>query len=239
MALDRVLEEKQPAPAGEKVALVLHGLIRSRFSMNGIVRHLASEGYTAYTVGYPSTRLSIEDHAVFLHKIIDGQKQATEIHLIGHSMGGLVIRTTLAQFPDPRVRRVVMMGTPNLGAQRADTFSRVWLFPVILGPAGMQLVTSKGGIIHSLPPIAPVEVGIIAGGTGGKRGIDPFFGEDNDGIVSVASTRLPGARDFLVVPYLHAILPDSKTIHESTANFLKHGYFRTEELRRPIPVPKA
>jgi hypothetical protein len=102
----------------------------------------------------------------------------------------------------------------------------------------MQLVTTPGGIIHSLPSTAPIEVGIIAGGTG-KRGIDPFFGEDNDGIVSVASTRLPGARDFLVVPYLHAILPDSKIIQQSTASFLKHGYFRSEELRQPIPAPKA
>ena len=79
------------------------------------------------------------------------------------------------------------------------------------------------------------EFGIIAGGTGSDEGHNPLLEGDDDLVVSVAETRLAGARDFLVVPALHTVIMDDPTVQECTSRFLQAGYFRSEEARCPIP----
>ena len=57
---------------------------------------------------------------------------------------------------------------------------------------------------------------------------------DNDGIVTVASTRLAGARDFLLVNDLHFFMLVSPNVQKHVLEFLNHGYFVSEEKRQPI-----
>ncbi len=132
-----VLSELAPLPSNDttnETVLVLHGLIRTRYSMEIINRHLLHHGLDAHTVAYPSTQAPIETHAQHLSSIIAAIPGTAPIHLVGHSMGGLVARTYLDGDPDPRVRRVVMIGTPNQGAEKALFFQRIGLIPLV-GPA--------------------------------------------------------------------------------------------------------
>ena len=56
-------------------------------------------------------------------------------------------------------------------------------------------------------PVPATEIAVIAGGNG-SAGYNPFLSADNDGIVTVAGTRLPGmAADCLILRSLHARLP--------------------------------
>ena len=48
---------------------------------------------------------------------------------------------------------------------------------------------------------------------------------DDDGLITVASTRLPGASDFLLVPTLHVLLPLDAKVMKYTLSFLQHGQF--------------
>jgi hypothetical protein len=78
------------------------------------------------------------------------------------------------------------------------------------------------------------EFGIIAGGRGNENGYNPWLPGDDDGIVSVESTRLAGAADFLLLPLNHAELRSDDKVLECTLRFLQHGYFVSPEKRQPI-----
>ncbi|MBC8242728.1 MAG: hypothetical protein H8E30_19990 [Alphaproteobacteria bacterium] len=74
-------------------------------------------------------------------------------------------------------------------------------------------------------PMLRYPFGIIAGGKGNGEGYNPLLPGDDDGTVAVSETMLTGARDFIVVPAIHAqISNDPKTI-EATLNFLNSGCF--------------
>jgi len=64
-------------------------------------------------------RLDIRDSAKKLKATVDASLQAGDrLLFVAHSMGGLVVRSFLQQFPDQwnRVDRFIMMGTPNFGS---------------------------------------------------------------------------------------------------------------------------
>jgi hypothetical protein len=82
----------------------------------------------------------------------------------------------------------------------------------------------------------PFEFGILAGGKKDGRGYNPLLPGDDDGVVTVDSTRLAGARDFRIVPALHSFFMNDPKIHELTRRFLAHGHFESEESRQPITV---
>jgi len=223
-------------PQGPRV-VILHGLIRTRRSMDVLARHLRQHGMNAYTVGYPSLQIAIGSHARHLQQIISGLEGDDPIHIVGHSMGGLITRAYLELGPDPRIKRIVMIGTPNQGAEKATLVQRTGLLPFI-GPAACQLVPGDGGIVHQLASnptsLYGVEIGIIAAGGPGGRGYTNLIPCDNDGVVTVASTMLAGAADFHLVRGIHTFMPSLLTVRDATERFLRYGYFRTESDRHPI-----
>ena len=57
---------------------------------------------------------------------------------------------------------------------------------------------------------------------------------DNDGTIDVETTKLTGARDFLVVPVLHSFIMDNATVQECVLRFLRHGHFVSERQQHPL-----
>ncbi|QDU59794.1 Alpha/beta hydrolase family protein [Planctomycetes bacterium Pan216] len=235
-ALQRLLAGREKPETPKEVVLLLHGIIRTHHSMRGLAKYLERHGYGTYTVAYPSTRLAIERHAENLRRIVDGLDEADTIHLVGFSMGGLVIRSFLGDSPHPRIGRVVMLGTPNQGAMKADWWHRNWGYRKVMGPAGQQLQTGACGITTQLPQTLPVEFAVVAGARGNGRGYSWILEGDDDGTVSVASTRLAGARDFTTVRSLHTFLMTNRHAQEMVLRFLNEGSLRGEEHRSPIPL---
>jgi hypothetical protein len=135
--------------------------------------------------------------------------------------------------PDPRYHRLVMLGTPNLGAELAGMLKNLFLFRAVYGPAGQDLVPGEGSVIAGLPTPA-FQFGIIAGGKGDDNGFNRFIPGDDDGTVTVASTRLPGATDFLRIPRLHSFLMADPTALQAIRCFLESGRFFPD--RDPQPV---
>ena len=78
---------KLPAVKG-KVVIVLHGLGRTRNSMNTITQYLRKQSdYTVLSMSYASTRAEVQDHAQALAQVIKGLPQAKEINFVAHSLG--------------------------------------------------------------------------------------------------------------------------------------------------------
>ena len=90
------------------------------------------------------------------------------------------------------LRRVVMIAPPNHGSLAARRLSNNSAFRAILGKPGVQLGTEWSWLESELM-VPPCEFGIVAGGTGGG-GFSPFHPGDDDGRISVETTRLSGAR---------------------------------------------
>jgi pimeloyl-ACP methyl ester carboxylesterase len=231
--LNRVKADQNLGPMEGPVVVVVHGIIRSSKSFNRMRTELEADGYTVVGFDYPSTQVTIQESAEYLHRMLESLEGVTEIHFVAHSMGGLLVRTYLKEHADPRIGRMVMLGVPNHGANMANMLKTNPLFRLFFGPAGQQLVEDPEGYIAALPT-PEFEFAIIAGARGTEDGWNPLIKGDDDGTVELANTRLPGAADFMTVNGLHSFLMDREDVIEATRNFLRAGALRADGERQPI-----
>ncbi|QDU08433.1 alpha/beta fold hydrolase [Gimesia aquarii] len=236
--LEEIKQAQQLKPMQGKAVILIHGIIRSSKSFEKMKRACQKTGRLVVPFDYPSTQCTIPENAKYLEKVINSLKGIEEIELVVHSMGGLVVRSWIAQQTtvDPRIKRMVMLGVPNRGANMADRFRSNLLFKVIFGPAGQQLVTEANSDFITALPTPPFPFGIVAGGRNTLKGYNPLIPGDNDGTVGVSSTRLPGAVDFILVPVLHSFMMNDPSIIEHTLFFLKTETFRESGKAQPIPI---
>ncbi len=233
--LEQIRKSNDLKPDTGHAVIYLHGIGRSSRSMRPILNGMPVKGFVHVPFEYPSTRVSLEQSANYLHSLIQSLSDVSKISFVVHSMGGLVVRRYLKDHNDPRLHRLVMLGTPNSGAELADMLKRNMVYRTVYGPAGQELVTDSNGTISSLPTPS-FEFGVIAGGKGDDKGFNPLLPGDDDGTVTIASARLPGAADFLRVPQLHSFLMSDETVISAVGCFLEHGRFSME--REPAPIVK-
>ena len=221
--------------------------------VDGLALPLPSEegGYQVFNVEYPSTQHDIGQIAKSLRHIVDHLDGIEEINFVGHSMGNIVIRHYLGDLaregtgadgagpsPAPRFGRCVMLGPPNQGARLAEVFADNALFRQIAGDAGQQLGVDWPELEKRLATPA-FEFGIIAGGRSGPKGYNPMLAGDNDGVISVETAKLDGARDFIVVPVIHSFIMDNAKVQQYVLHFLQHGSFIAEKQRHPLGKDEA
>jgi pimeloyl-ACP methyl ester carboxylesterase len=238
---DFAAKEAWPKPK-PKVVITLHGLIRSREAMEGIAEYLQKEGdYEVVNVTYASTRRSIDQHAESLAKVIAGLEGVEEINFVCHSLGNIVVRRYLGEaaasepkwVPDTRVKRFVMLGPPNNGAELAKTFIGNKLVAMVLGPSTKQL-GGEWDTVSTRIGVPKCEFGIIAGANGTDAGATPLIKGDDDFVVSVAETRLAGACDFRTVNLLHGQLMNNGQVRSYVLKFLRDGCFESADSKQPI-----
>lgn len=188
---------------------------------------LQRRGYRTLRFGYPSVRATLSQNAHRLKRYIAGQiasGSATDIHFVGHSLGGLVILDMLMQTPDPRLRRVVLLGTPCIDSHCARRLSGVTGMPALLGRSIGEWLSRAPGI--TVAPQSAVEVGVLAGTRSvGLGRVVPGLPCPNDGVVALAETRLPGAADFIALPLAHSQMLASRRCAAQVAAFLETGRF--------------
>jgi len=148
--------------------------------------------------------------------------KAGTLHLVGHSLGGLVIYRFLERFPKQPPGRVVFLGTPCVCSRAATAAARYrWLAPLVGKCVAEELLVEKRRCWE-----LKRDLGIIAGTQ--RLGLGQFlahFDEDCDGTVAVSETKLPGASDHLTLPVSHMGMLLSARVARETAHFLRHGHF--------------
>jgi len=236
-ALEQIKHDQQIPPMSGKAVILLHGLFRSHTSMDKLAKYLRNQGgYTVLSVTYPSTQSGVDEHASALARIIANLDGIEEINFVAHSMGNIVVRHYLADCkpkPDPRLRRMVMLGPPNHGSLGAVVLAENAIFKVLTGQAGQELGVEWSTLEQRLATPG-FDFGIIAGGKQDGRGFNPLLPGDNDGTISVDTTRLIGASDFVILPALHTFLMDDAKVQEYTLRFLQQGYFTEPKERHPL-----
>ena len=242
--LDKLVAEGKARPVKGKVVIVLHGLIRTKSSMQPMANFLQKEGdFTAINLQYASTRNKVSEHAKALKGVIDGLgRNVTEINFVGHSLGNLVVRrylddTTDSQSGrqgDSRIRRMVMIGPPNQGSRFARVLKSSVAFRTIFGVSGVELSRAWEKLEPTLA-IPTFEFGIIAGGQETEKGFSNVILEGKDDFtVSVSETKLAGAHDFVVKPLFHSTMMHQPEVLEATLCFLQNGYLVSESQRTPL-----
>ena len=205
--------------------ILLHGLGRSAYSMNKIAHQLQTEGYAVWNQGYPSRSDTIETlaaNALGDASTFCSQYPSVNIHVVTHSMGGILLRHYLQSHQLSGLDKIVMLSPPNHGSEIVDSYHNNWLFRWAMGPAFLQLGTK--GLVSELEPI-PGCIGVITG----NKSSDPWFsgtipGPD-DGKVSVVSAQLEEMQDFLVVPVGHTSIMQDDQVIQHISHFLAHGKF--------------
>ena len=118
-----------------------------------------------------------------------------------------------------------MLSPPNNGSEVADSLKSFFLYRWIMGPAGQEIGTSPDNVPKRLKPVS-ADIGIIAG----TRSIEPWFsilipGQD-DGKVSVESTKLEEMNDFLTVKSAHPFIMNDPQVIDQVVIYLGQGRFR-------------
>jgi pimeloyl-ACP methyl ester carboxylesterase len=178
---------------------------------------------------YPSVHGTLDENAQRLADFVLEQNFA-EVHLIGHSLGGVLALRMLAMHPEIPVARVVCLGSPLCGSRAATVLRANDLGKVILGKTISEGVVKESASEWAAEVTKQHDVGVIAGtiSLGIGRIVTNFEGE-NDGTVAVEETRLPGAKDHIRLPVTHTGLVMSKDVVDQAANFLRRGEFLRED----------
>jgi pimeloyl-ACP methyl ester carboxylesterase len=202
-----------------ETVILLHGLLMRRPALWPLARRLKRRGFApvmfAYGSLWQSPMRTMERLAMTLYAHAPGP-----VHIVAHSLGGLIAVETLNQYQQLPKGRVVCLGSPLAGSGAARGLAEKNL-GWVSGKSGPLL---RGGLM-----VVPAqrEVAMIAGAK--SIGMGKFFGHFdglNDGTVAVWETRLPGLQEHLVLPVSHSAMIFSDHVAELTANFLEYGFFQ-------------
>jgi len=217
------------AGSGE-LAVLVHGLWMGRAIWLLFARRLRRQGYRVASFAYPSVRQGLTESARELEAFAR-DRPASRVHLVGHSLGGLVVLRMLRDAHSLALGRAVLLGCPVAGCGAAEQLGRRRAGRFLLGAALPQWTPAEAP-----PTVRRFQIGAIAGTR--RFGVGALLlrlPRANDGVVMVDETRLPGMADHLALPVSHSGLVVSPRVANEAVAFLRTGRFahRSEAVARP------
>ena len=193
------------------IVVFAHGMGRTPLSGWRLLRRLRRAGLKTKAFGYWVVFENFDALVARLRTQIMRIAGTGDYIVIGHSLGGVLLRAALNSLPPDTAlpRHVYLLGSPVLASRIAARFQNYGLFRILTGDCG-QLLGSVDRMNAIGPPAVPV-TGIV-----GTRGISNRFGifgdEVNDGLVSVSEVSAPWLTSCVQVPFFHTLLPSSAQV---------------------------
>jgi len=199
--------------------ILVHGLWLNGPSMAPLGWRLQRNGFEVSRFAYWSVVRGLENNVERLVRFCR-QFESDRLHLIGHSLGGVLILSAIAR--GLKVHRAVLMGIPYQGSLSAEGLARVAIGRRILG-------RTLGDWLRNERPELPggPQIGVIAGDR--SIGVGKLVSKlplPNDGVVCLDETQVPGAADSIVLPVFHAAMPFSPLSAKAAIAFLREGRFQ-------------
>jgi pimeloyl-ACP methyl ester carboxylesterase len=210
------------AGQGADAVVYVHGLWMPGLEGALLLRRLSVErGFRCRVFRYHSVREPMSRLTLSLRQML-ARIDAPRVHLVGHSLGGLVILRYLQRYPMRQPGRVLFLGTPALGSRVARRLGTLRLGRRVLGRAVADELLTERPCRWDIDR----ELGIIAGTAAvGLGHLLLTFAEDNDGVVGVSETELAGARSHLRLPVNHSGMLLSARVAREAGSFLEYGRF--------------
>ncbi len=219
-----LLDRTWAPPSSARATIVfVHGAIVRGWEMRLMRNRLSRLGYHVVQFRYRSLMKGLDENVRRLKKFLT-ETEGDILHVVGHSMGGVLIRNVFEQDPDPRPGRLVAIGSPLLDCWVGRRFLR--LHPLI-----GRLMIGRTVYDHISRPADPIwhgtrEFGVIAGTY--RFGIGAIFKtlpRPSDGVVLLEETRLQGLRDRVEYRLNHFGMLFSRRCCIQVARFLASGEF--------------
>lgn len=206
-------------PMGEHVIL-LHGVWMRGLTLFSLARRLRAAGYSVDVFDYASV---FGDAAATCERLRKRMREAggDRVHLVGHSLGGIVALEATRRMRDLPQGHIVCLGPPLRGSSVARLLANVPGGRWVLGANHDALVAGVERWNDSRP------VGVVAGQVPFGLGVSvgALLTAPHDGTVSVEETRLAGVADHCTVDATHTGLLFSADVAERTIAFLRKGRF--------------
>jgi pimeloyl-ACP methyl ester carboxylesterase len=211
-------------PASHRATIVfVHGAIVRGWEMALLRRRLRKFGYGVRQFRYRSLMKGLDENERRLKRFLH-ETEGDTLHVVGHSMGGVLIRNLFEHDPDPRPGRLVAIGSPLVDCWVGRRFHRLhpWMGRLLIGRTVYD---------HISRPIDPVwrgarDFGMVAGTY--PFGIGAVFQSHprpSDGVILLPETRLQGLRDHVTFRLNHFGMLFSKRCTAQIARFLATGQF--------------
>ena len=175
-------------PRKSEAVVLVHGLWMTGTEMRVLGGRLEAAGFRVRYFRYRSWRGGLAQAAGALREFVEAT-EAERVHLVGHSLGGVVIAKMLTDAPLSRPGRVAMLGSPMCGSAAARIVSRRRVGRWLVGG-----VIREGIVEH--PPTWPGgrELLVVAGDIPLGSGLLLGLSKPHDGVILVEETRVDGAR---------------------------------------------
>jgi len=115
------IKEKQAIPV-----LLLHGYVCNHSIWQEMAQALRNNGHPVSTPDLEPLFVSIDEYADAVQREVTALctlTGASQIALIGHSMGGLVLRSWMRRYGDSQVRQAITLGAPHAGTRLSQWMS--------------------------------------------------------------------------------------------------------------------
>lgn len=203
------------------VVVLVHGWWMNGWWMLPLAARLRRGGFDVRTFSYASVRSDLRDSAQRLQRFLETLPEGV-VHLVGHSLGGMVIRALFHYCPPRQVGRIVTLGTPHQGSVVGTRLARTRVGRRLLGKSVVDVVRR----VAAEWPAPAREIGVVSGtrSFGIGRCISALP-ERNDGTLTVSETSFAAGRAQLIAPVTHTGMLTSRRVADAVIRFLRHGDF--------------
>ncbi len=203
--------------------VLVHGLWHRAWSLVLLRRHLEAEGFRVRCFSYPTWNRKPFESTTELADFCR-RTSSSQLHLAGHSLGGLLILKMLEQQDQDRQQippgQVVLLGSPVSGSQVAKRIATTV-------PGRLFLRHAESSLINGVDAIPPQrKCGMIAGNL--PQGLGRLTGRidgPNDGTVAVSETVSDQLDDHIQLAVSHTGLLISSQVTRQLAFFVREGCF--------------
>jgi hypothetical protein len=191
-------------------ALYVHGMGRTPLSGWPLVRALGRAGMRTSTFAYSATLQDFRSIEGRLRRRLERIARDGPYIVIGHSLGGLLLRAAIASLEAsvPRPLHLFLLGSPIEPSSIAAGLRRNPAYRFFTGDCGQMF--ASGERMASVGASTVPTTAIV--GTRSPLLAQGFGHEPNDGLVSVGEASAAWLTDQVKVPVIHTLLPASRVV---------------------------
>lgn len=206
-----------------EAVVLIHGIWMTGVELWPLGHRIRQAGYEVHYFHYHSLLRSPAENSEQLNRYLQSLDVAV-IHLVAHSLGGIVVTHLFDRHPAQKPGQVVMLGTPLRGSAVAHKYHRWFFTRPLLGRSTINGLLGDGPRWNRCRQLC-----VIAGNRGFGIGslLPGGLSRPNDGTVALEETQDRSLSQHLEVPYSHFGMLFARPVADAVISCLESGVFRS------------